>query len=373
MFTRTDLQELFTLSDDSFGVDEDLPEEGEVNINVQARPHMEREGEANSKSDRRRQKVVGNRKSDRFWHESSRRASQSQAVDASRAEDGADSSQATSSNTFSRENQLLKALWEGDAISGVYDHNSLEPTTAVKLNADRLEKYANRVVDEALANLQNSVTVNSSHRENLSVERCTSGTSTSSSVGINRNEIVHSNGYQRVCGNHVEISSNVGVGVITHGAGVDFSSGANNRFQRFGNAISSGADASESSSSAMLQMVRQNLTGLRAATLVSSNCSLNSDVDTSTSAVAPTTHMGSSSFNRAGEAGARSTTGLKSTEATLLPRLLAVFRSGEALTSDEILRRFGYLDDRYAVLFRETLRSVAKFEKGLWVKKRDFI
>ena len=56
--------------------------------------------------------------------------------------------------------------------------------------------------------------------------------------------------------------------------------------------------------------------------------------------------------------------------ANILSRLKRLFEVPFAnYTTHEILSKFNDLDDKYAVVFREMLRTVAKFQDNKWVRK----
>lgn len=71
--------------------------------------------------------------------------------------------------------------------------------------------------------------------------------------------------------------------------------------------------------------------------------------------------------------GAGTCTGLRATPASVVPRLKKMFAPLNArYSTHELLERFRDLDDQYAQLFRELLRTVATFDSSskLWKKRR---
>lgn len=81
--------------------------------------------------------------------------------------------QTNEDNSNDRDHQLLRALYDGDAIAAVYDHTYFENSTnkgSTRSQDDQIKRLAKQVVDEAVKQLRNSNTIyteNSSSRDRL--------------------------------------------------------------------------------------------------------------------------------------------------------------------------------------------------------------
>ena len=252
MFSRSDIRELFTLYDED-GVDEDLPECGTLRV-----------------SDQQDERELVARK-DKFWssRQSGTSAGREEEGEEVEAVVGAEAGSGSSSDvSSSRDKRLLKALWDGEAITGVYDHEAAEPCTDTG-SRRQYRQLAERAVEGAVGNL-----------------RASTGTFVAADTSP----------------------------------------------RRFGLTRHANSSATDNGSAALLRgrtggsIDRQNI--------------INYNVE----------------FHG-------------TPEASMLPRLQKIIRSHEKLTSQQVLDKFGPLDDKFAPLFRETLRRVARFENGTWSRR----
>jgi len=315
LFTKTDLKELFTLTDDD-GVGEDLPQQGEVVLS------------ANNATSSESSEVS----SETSGHVEAVRSSTCETLNTSLVSNTSDSVKASDVSVDPedeekrRERRLLTALWNGDAISGVYDHAVLDPTDG----SDPRRHYADHSVKESIRHLQSSVAP-----ETETERRRDSATSAISST----------------------------------------------REVRFGNSRSTGPGEGQSSS-AMLAGLRRGHVGAVSASSVASP--LISASSRTASLPAPRSVLSSppsttNPFSTPVASDERShrerddsqshSQSYRTPEADMIPRLRRLFSTGEKFTSQQLLSRFGRLDDRFASLFRETLRRIARLENGYWVKR----
>jgi hypothetical protein len=215
----------------------------------------------------------------------------------------------TETKPSNRDQQLLRALYNGEAIAAVYDHTYFEGSNANKDRLDQrnkkqdeqIKQLAKQVVDEAVKQLRNSNTVYTAPGDGVSVSsaRDRLGLSTSSSQTINR-----------------------------RGGGGRFSS-------------TSSRASSSSSSSSMLSGLRQLQGRPPSSDSISEQAS-------STSTTLTGSPMTSSVFIR----------------------LQNIFQQRSAmhtgLTTQELLAHFEDLPDQFAPIFREMLRRVATLSEGKW-------
>ena len=258
MFCSSDLKELFTLADDNEGVDQDLPADGEVEISTD-----------DVEEDHNTVPNTGRRSSGNLL----------EPVDSEKE----------------KEKQLLRALWDGDAITGVYDHSSVEPGEESSIG----NGFVAQTVVNSVRQLRASVESHPSSLGPLSQGRPEAQTSQQST-----------------------------------GSGAVSSSAMLRRLRECTGSSSSATPSmpgSSNSSSSIPNAVRVPA----------------DDVAAHINAPVPTTP-----------------------EASMIPRLLYILNSGEELTSQQILLRFGHLNDHYAALFRETLRRLADFRNGVWIKRQ---
>lgn len=146
MFSKSDLRELFSLTEDE-GVDQALPEGGAVRVS---------EGQ---------QELTKTKNT--FWRrEDPTTRDSTNDIDSPLLHQLEQNASVTSSNTTilssdhkseDKEKRLLKALWDGDAISGVYDHAAADPSHPNSLITNTLTTYANERAEEAMGQLQASV------------------------------------------------------------------------------------------------------------------------------------------------------------------------------------------------------------------------
>lgn len=142
MFTKTDLKELFELNDEEecpshmqsqsrasgrtiSTVDNDLPEEGEVSLTTQSTKSNNNNndfGEINANIDTHTHEVV------------------------------VDDTEGVISGDNKRDKRLLEALFNGEAITGVYNHNYIESYN----EHSQVRQYAQRAVESAVQRLQHS-------------------------------------------------------------------------------------------------------------------------------------------------------------------------------------------------------------------------
>ena len=150
LFTKSDIKELFQFDDDDepvvsssrFRQKSDLPEEAQIEM----APQDMREKRFNDDIDTEafiEQKI--------FPESSSNSSSSSSSKDTPSDTDGQDSN--------SRDRRLLQALFDGEALSAVYDHSYLEPGMGgsdAAREARAVQEQASQVVDQAMKQLQAS-------------------------------------------------------------------------------------------------------------------------------------------------------------------------------------------------------------------------
>ena len=304
MFTRSDLKELFTLTDD-VGVGADLPEEGALSVDGKNPEYREKETFWHSKDQSGDKKRFRSKVALESVKPSSANSSSKRTVGDDDVRNHQEDVSAVEPR--SRDQVLLRALWEGESISGVYDHSAVEPGDEYnrKEKSIRYEKFAERVVGTALMNLESSVTTRANSTESNS-------------------HYEYSNRYSQDTAYEARQSLN-----MVGRSSLDLLRGLSNHVGM----LASGTNSS-------LQEARRS-----ASNEVSSVSSSSRQRFTSTRITTP--------------------------EACMLPKLLSILTPGVAISSEDLLKKFGALDDRFAVLFRETLRRIAKFENGKWSKKKS--
>lgn len=309
LFTKSDIKDLFNFEDDDLpskntgiAVKSDLPDEGKIKL--VSNPHNVSDLADAEGIEALQPKNNYSLDSEIFVEQEIFPASSSASSQGNPKEDGG----ATDQDSNSRDRRLLQALFDGEALSAVYDHSFIEPGMGgsdAAREARAVQEQASVAVDQALKQLQASAP---SYRMTDQKD---------------------------------------------YGSVQKIVQAADEPLQppnRFGG----------SSSARMLAGLKANqVTTERRETLPSSTYR-----DTATS----TTIVRGSEESRASSS---VTTAPKSVSADILGRLGLLFSSGvrkdeTGLTTNTILQHFGDLGDQYASLFKESLHQVATLKNGKW-------
>ena len=308
MFSKADIHELFQLNDqDEHDIDDTnvkLPSEGKLDLSfsncstTKANDNIE-EGEIEEKEER--DYAIGDY------------VVQSQSTSETPA---GKKDEPTASD---RDKRLLQALFNGEAISSVYNHNIVEDSSS-DIAIRQIQAEARRSVDHAVRQLQTSAPV----YDNNVVAELIPVSSTSSS------------------------SSN------------------RNSQPRFGNRTVSSIGTS---SSTLLSTIRAQSSGNNDPSVGSSLSSITQVLPSTNS------HSSSSSSSTTTRTSTSNTNDNKSKSASvqenLKRRLQLLFEdtNGRPLTTEYVLHKFSDLGDQYAAIFRTELRNIAQIKNGKWFKK----
>jgi PBP1b-binding outer membrane lipoprotein LpoB len=304
----------------------------------------------------------------------------------SSSEDGKD----VGESSTEKDKVLLTALFNGDEISAVYDHNYIE-TGVSDPSLKHIQERAARSVEEAYRHLQASkvstrgngylgVRANASiSRNNASdggVKAAFSSSETSMLSYINNQPTIPTTTTTTTTNLSIQFSSN---------NNNNNSSSSSSSSRRFGNHSSS--NITSNSSSGLLSNFRSH-----------ANASINNnttDIFQSKPPIAPSSSSSSSSStsshitNMHQNRNNRPETVILTKQTATQPhskivakaanvsmqdkiynRILACFKKvrGNPLSTERILNDFADLDDRFATVFRDQLRRAAVCKNGIWHK-----
>ena len=252
-----------------------------------------------------------------------------------------------------RDRRLLKVLYDGEAISSVYDHSYLEPgaggsnrTDSTMTSLDR--RRAERSVSQAVQNLTSSARsyTNSTAAGPLSGPGSGAGGRGSGSntatnalfgqVSLNRPDAISSSGLL--------------AGLRGRAGAAGIAGGRGGRGQgRGGAGVGAGSSRSQPSFSVNMNDSSSNIT-VRASAAYES---VEENMEARLEAV-----FANATVNAANNRNGRAGRGGHGGRGTAPPRI--------GLTTEFILGQFRDIGDQYAPLFRTVLRQVAYLENGLW-------